>query len=353
MILFAASTLILTSLSSPVSDASAEDWTSLDREIASLSSALSAQGAAPKLGGFLAISWRQSNDLQFSGNDESGFRLENIRVEITGDAGSDYTYSVSFDLAGGVAALKDAWVEWKMGDVVKGRMGNMKQPFLRSGLLHDAKLLFLERTGLGDIFKKRDVGLMFSGTFDTVGWWVAAQNGVDTKGDEYLYTGRLQANLLGGGVGKTEGAYGAGDETRCTVALSVADEGSLDDGQHVSLEAEASRGPLGFAAEVVDFDKGTAGSFGKMLKYGAKPIGDVADTTPWDATLSYVFAEVYEAAIRYQDADDVNDTTSWGVVVNRYVHGHDIKWQAQYTSCSSDIAANEIDELGVGLVVSF
>jgi hypothetical protein len=89
------------------------------------------------------------------------------------------------------------------------------------------------------------------------------------------------------------------------------------------------------AAEVVDLDE------------------DIGDATPWDVTGSYMFSDMYEVAARYEDADDTNDTTVWRVGVNRYTQGHDIKWVAQFASSDSDLAALEVDEFALGLVVSF
>ena len=66
-----------------------------------------------------------------------------------------------------------------------------------------------------------------------------------------------------------------------------------------------------------------------------------------------MFTEQYEAAVRYEDADDVDDTTQIKVAINRYVHGHDIKWQAQYSHVDTENAVDDFDALGVGLVVAF
>jgi hypothetical protein len=69
-----------------------------------------------------------------------------------------------------------------------------------------------------------------------------------------------------------------------------------------------------------------------------------------------MFTDMYEAAVRYEDADDTDDTTAWSAVVNRYVQGHDIKVQVQYTTIDSDASATspgDIDFWGVGLSLSF
>jgi hypothetical protein len=158
---------------------------------------------------------------------------------------------------------------------------------------------------------------------------------------------------MGTGVGKIEGAYGAGDDTNLSVGAAIADEGSLDDGLLWSIDAAFAQGPFSVAGEMVDFDSGTAGT-----GFGLNAIGTpLADTTPWSATISYMFTDMYELAVRYQDLDDDDSTTSYGASVNRYVQGHDIKWVAQWQHLESDLQSNgddlSVDEFAIGLGVSF
>ncbi len=343
--------------------ASENEWSSLDQEIASLTSSLNTQNTGPKVGGWIISSWRFSDDIDAdpstpSSDDENGFQLDQARLEVSGDAGSGYSYKISVELAesetisasgvdtngdtftfttstGQLATLKDAYATWKIGDMVTGKMGQFKQPFLRSGLVSDNKLLFLERTLLGELFSGRDLGIMFSGQFDTIDWHVAAQNGTDGIAEEYLFTGRVTANLMGAGVGKVEGAYGAGEETNLTAGVAVSDDGAFSDGMALAGEVAMTTGPFALAAEIVDLDT------------------DIGDATPWDVTGSYMFTDMYEVALRYEDVDDSDNTTLWRVGVNRYTQGHDIKWMAQFASSDSDLAALEVDEFALGLVVSF
>ncbi len=341
--------------------ASENEWSSLDQEIASLTSSLHTQNTGPKVGGWIISSWRFSDDIDVDGDpsngqdDEQGFFVQQARVEITGDAGSGYSYKISFDFADDrsgvtdtppgdtftledVGTLKDAYATWKIGDMVTGKMGRFKAPFLRSALVSDNKLLFLDRTFLGELFSGRDEGVMFSGQFDTIDWHIAAQNGFDGPADDYLFTGRVCANLMGAGVGSVEGAYGAGEETNLTAGVAISDDGDVSDGMALALEVAMTTGPFAVAAEVVDIDDDL-------------PVG--GGTTPWDVTGSYMFSDMYEVAARYEDGDDSNDTTRWAVGVNRYTQGHDIKWQAQFASSDSDDAALEVDEFALGLVLSF
>jgi len=378
------SALALTLVSVP-GFATENEWSSLDQEIANLSSSLSAQNApGPKIGGYIRMSYRYSGDEDalFGGppNDEteSGFKLDKVRIEVSGDIGQDYAYSVSFELgssydtataAGSSNILRDAYVTWKIADTVKGTMGRFKKPVLRSAMISDKNLLFTERTGLGGFFDARDVGLMFSGNFETIDWSLAVQNGIDEKVDEYNFAARISANLMGAGVGKVEGAYGAGQDTNLMVGLAWTDDQTMDDGQAIAVDAAMTSGPFSISAEAVSFDEGFSASQGgggyqnkggSDMHWGSSNTFvsiDPADNTSWGVTASYMFTEQYEAAVRYEmgESEDVGgvdpSVEAFSACVNRYIQGHDLKWTLGYLHTSSDDNTNEIDEWTLGLTV--
>ena len=369
------SALALTLVSTP-SIASENEWSSLDQEINNLSSSLSAQNApGPKLGGFIRTSFRYSKDdaaLFGPANteDESGFKLDKIRIEITGDAGQDYSYKVSFEMKSGTASLRDAYVSWKVADNVKGTMGRFKKPVLRTGLISDKNLLFQERTALGGFFDARDTGLMFSGNFETIEWSLAAQNGLDGKQKKYNFAARLAANLMGSGVGKVEGAYGAGQEPNLMAAIAYTEDKSISanggKGAAFGGELMLTSGPFSISGEAMHFGKGdvVGGTFpdknGNFLAWGSDNSlveVDPADKTSWDVTGSYMFTEQYEAAVRYEAGNGVTvagtdpSVKAISAAINRYVQGHDIKWTLQWLHTKSDLNTNELDEWTLGLTV--
>jgi hypothetical protein len=346
--------------------ASDNGWSGLDKEIEGLTSSLAAdKGAGPKIGGWVITSYRDSSDIDGDSGTagtqkQSGFQFETVRLEITGDVG-DYGYKISFDAANGNTdghasspngnlQLKDAYATWKIADQVSGKLGRFKEPLLRSALVSDNRLLFLDRTGLGDILGTRDLGVQLYGGVDLLNWAVAFQDGADGQGNEHKYTVRVTANIVGNGTGMIEGAYGAGDETNVTVGVAYQDDTTLDKGTIIVGEASLNMGPFALAAEIVDFDDGNAGTFGKTLF-----INDVGGSTPWDVTGSFRITEQYEIALRYQDADDSDNTTSYAIGANRYEqgHGHDIKWQAQWQEVKTDNAIGDISQFAIGLAVSF
>jgi len=59
----------------------------------------------------------------------------------------------------------------------------------------------------------------------------------------------------------------------------------------------------------------------------------------------------WEIAVRYEDLDDMNDTTRATAGLNYYMGGHNAKWQLNFSTSDSDIKANEIDVIALALVV--
>lgn len=315
--------------------AGTDAWASLDRELESLSASLAAEANGPRLGGFIITSfdWDDDNDIQ-------GFQLRNARLKASGSIG-DYGYLLSTDLASDVAEIVDAFATFRLGDSVTGRMGRFKPPTLSSFLVSRERLLFLERSAIGSSFE-RDLGLQLSGDFETVHWWLAAQNGQDGSADEFLFTARVAVDLFGAGVGDIEGAYGAPDGAAVTLAGFFQDDGSLENGSRAGAELRLTSGPFYASAEVVDNDVDII-----------DPVSGTGDNTPWSVTASFQFADIYEAAFRWEEWDDEDDSNRTSFSINRYMLGHDVKWTLQISTGDSDDPAKENDIISLGLTVSF
>jgi hypothetical protein len=322
-------TVALGALSAP---SFATEWANLDQEINNLNASLQAQAqTGPKLNGWVRSRWTDVSDA-----DQQGFKFDSLRIELQGDAGSGYAYKVSFDMSNGTALLRDAYATFKLGEVVTGKMGQFKTAFNRDSLTSDAKLLFLDRSNIGGngLWNTRTLGLEFYGQYEKLGWTLSAQNGDDGLADEYKFSARVYADVMGKQA-KNEGAYGAAEGTNLFLAAAWLDDGSFDDGDAVTVEASLTMSGFAAAAQMVDL--------------GA----DVGDATPWDAYVSYLFMPQWEGAIRYEDRDDADNTTDISLAVNYYVSGHDIKWTVQYDTFDSDDSALELDALSLGLAVSF
>jgi hypothetical protein len=164
---------------------------------------------------------------------------------------------------------------------------------------------------------------------------VAVQDGLDGDIDEFRITLNVTADVMGKGAGAVEGAYGAAEGTN----LSVGGFYHMDDGAGANgfdvfgVEAYFTMGALAVAGEFADYD--------------------ALDVSPYSVTASYLFTEMYEAAVRYEDADDAADTSIISAGVNRYSAGHNLKWTAQFVTASSDTAALETDTISIGATLAF
>jgi hypothetical protein len=352
-------------------------WTTLDQEISGLSSSLTAQNAGgPKVGGWVITSVRSQgdafseevdvdidgdgipDDTETKFDDELGFNLDQVRLHVTGDVSNDYSYKVSFELESGSAELKDAYIKWKLMDSISATMGQFYLPTFRSATSDETKLLFLERTVNGGLLNLRDQGIMVGGNFEMVNFGVAVQDGEDENADELRITLNVTADVMGKGAGAVEGAYGAAEGTNLSVGgFYHMDDGAGTDGNDVfGVEAYFTMGAIAVSGEFGDYD--------------------LVDGSAYSLTASYLFTEMYEVAVRFEnlqidgvDFDDPSDGFNDAVdadflrvAVNRYSAGHNLKWTLQYSMIDStvtdgddgdDTDTSPDDEIALGLTLAF
>jgi hypothetical protein len=333
------------------------DWLTLDRDIASLSSALVEDKAGAAVTGYIKTSYDYSSDFQTNGNDTSGFNFQNIRLVFKGKVGPfdlklsiEGAQTVAGTTGGGNEVVKDAYARFAINDQIHAQMGNFKSPFLSSSVESDDKLIFYDRTTQGSIWGGRELGIQADGQHGPVGWYAAAQNGGDAAGNDMLLFGKVAYAITGDPIPMVQsGGFGIEAPTRVQVAGMVADEGTLSDGTVWAGEAVAISGRIFAEAEVLDY--------GKDFTAGSVPVGNAskasgsADTTPWDVTAGYMFTEHDEAALRYEDLDDTDNSTRISVGYTRYIEGHAAKVQVNWITTDSDDTTLDGDRLKVGLTV--
>ena len=369
-------TALVATMASSTGFATETDWPELDRELEALSSTLNTQNTGgPQLSGWVITALDFSGDLMPNGVDDlggAGFR--SIRLNVAGST-ADYGYKVSTDLAGGTAVLLDAYGQLNFTENFSMQMGNFKTPFLSSQMRSRKRELMLDRTfigggsvagstgaaaGLNDptaVGPTRDAGVMFFGNFaDSIGWWLSLQNGADSQANNYRLTGRLAWDAMGEGAGQmVDGAYNSGDGTNMTIAVAYTEDSSEtnaagtplasmgDDVEQIGGEVYVTSGPFYIGGEIV--------SNGKNL----------GDNTPFTVTGSYLFNGDWEVALRYQGLDDTPMAGALAgdfgesiasVGINKYVSGHDVKWQFQYAN-QTFTTADDIGVISLGLVLAF
>ncbi|MBI5431275.1 MAG: hypothetical protein HZA52_00410 [Planctomycetes bacterium] len=334
------SLIAATSGTAPGEEAS---WSSLDRELAMLAAHAQGNPAAPsvRIWGYLRTAVLfgdfdvNNNSVLDAGDDEvGGTRMLNARPYFEATSG-DYSAVISLECASGTAVLYHGYAKWKCNEYFSTYFGRFKQPFLRSFMLFDNKLALIERTAPALAVARFDTGIMLEGKFqERVHWWAAVQNGTDGIADEQLLSGRVAFTPIGQEVAGAEGAIAGRDELDCTVAVAVADEGSVSDGTSFAVDAVVNQRPWSLQAEVVDFDK------------------DIGDRTPFSATAGWLFQPQWEGVLRYDDRDDGFNTSRITGGVNYYVTGHDVKWQLNVGSTDADTGGVDGTFVQLGLTLT-
>ncbi|MCC6405823.1 MAG: hypothetical protein IT453_01560 [Planctomycetes bacterium] len=302
------------------------EYMTLDRELENLATSLTSSGpGGVGVSAFIRVAVDMvDQDVAGAADDELGVTADNMRVVFDADAGAGYGFHVAVDAAGGTADLVDGYGTFKVGEQVKGTLGLFRAPFLWQGWVDENHLLFNDHLAggytLNGLFANgRDLGAMFSGNFEQIGWAVAVQNGSDSLADEHRISGRATFTAMGKGVGLQEGAYNSTDEQNLTVGVGFTDDGFLNDGTAIGGDVVFTQGPLYAHAQIADYDK------------------DLGDNTPWDVTVSYMVSpNEWEVAGRIEDWDDANDTTHFAGGVTYYANGHNAKWTLQFDSYNSD-----------------
>lgn len=360
------------SLTSATGVASGDDWTDLDRAVEAMSASLANEAQGPEVHGYLIVNYLSSSDIEVGSSDLGGFALPNARLAVEGDQGG-YRYRVQYDFADN--KLKDAYARFPIAESINGMIGNYKSPVLTSGLTSRSKLFFLDRSAGGEFWGGRDLGFQLDGNFDanTVNWYISLQNGANDIESDYLFSARAQFNLIGEAFKRfgVEGAQDGKEDPSGMVAISMFDDGSVDEGDGFAGEVYFKSSVYSFGAEVLDLGDGASGSQdaeGDRLNgfvddyYSFGSFAGISledNSNPFAVEGTYMISATegnttgWEVGGRYQDFDDSDNTSMIEVGVRRYLVGHKLKWGLFFITTDSDNSGKEFDLLGADLVVAF
>ena len=334
------SAIALTLTSAP-GFASEDVWSQLDQEVEALTSSLSLQGGGPSVSGWIATRYSSSSDIAIGASDLGGFTTTDARVILTGSRG-DFGYEVEWNAVG--AGLLDAFVDFPVGGEVHGRLGMFKMPIGTLGGIDGNNMFFINRSATGAVGAARDTGVQFSGSFDQIGWELAATNGGDGVGDELSIGGRVAVDLTGDGANTSvEGAFGGSDDIGATASLSFYDDGAVTDGDGFAFDIHAGTNVYSVGFELFDIGDGVPAAKGAFD----------ADSSPITFQGTYMLTpDTWELGFRFQDFDDAAETEITDLGVNRYVdgEGHNAKWSFAYMM--AEAAAGDVDTLMVQLLLS-
>jgi phosphate-selective porin O/P len=341
--------------------ASDSDWSNLDQEIEALTASNVLDTTGPKFSGRVRTYYESSGDVSVGDgpNDLGNFNLRETRLKMTGSRG-DYGYTMQVEFAGGISLL-DAFLDFPLGGQVNGRFGQFKAGFSRSGLLSGGNIFFVDRNIIGNLWSGRRQGFMLSGEFDQLGWWLTIQDGGNVgsasagdPGDEYLITAKIAFDLMGEGANaKNEGAYGGTEEPSATAAIGFYDDSNVDSGDGTLLEFHGGTNVYAFGLDILDVGDGLVASNGNAV---ASPFNTTiaGNTTPISLFGTYMLQpDTWEIGVRFQDYDNTANEDKLDIGVINHIDGHKLKWTIQYSTTTSDVAANEVDWIAIQLQLAF
>jgi hypothetical protein len=361
--LSASLTLVATGTAQTI--ASETEWALLEQELATVQDLSGEPEGAVRIWGYLRTSYGHSDELipAPGPGSLSGWLVDNLRLNVSGQT-AGFEYRITGEAQSGRMTLEDAWASFALGPEITATLGRFKQPFLRSGTVEARDLLLIQRTRNGLFASVRDQGFMVNGDHGRFHWAAALQNGADGASDEWRTNLSMNLNLVGEAELPWEGAWKAGPGTRASLGLAVSDDSATSaSGRVWAWSAYLVQGRFSLQAEWLHWGTGFNEATSPANPFFQQQVGA---TTPWSVTASYMLVpEKYELAVRFDNYDDEKaagnfDRETFTVGVNRYIAGHDIKWQLNYidASNSGDDAGSPSDGphtkiIALGLTLSF
>lgn len=333
------------------------DWEVLDAEVAELTRELDAAGPLLEFAGYIKSSYRRSNDLVYTFDpdtfaplgDLGGFAIDSMGLSLKGQVEE---FSFKFGYNPSADKLRSTYVRWQVTDAARLTMGKFKVPLLRSRLVRTTRLLFLDRSVQARATGPRELGLKAElDLSEAMRLRIALQDGTDGTLSDKRWTARLEADLLGGGLLKYEGAYKAKDRWRSSLGIGISDDGFFADGRVLAADLGLTRSRFSLALEWLDHGD-DLGTYKRGLVDPAT-ILQRGGTQPYGVSVSWILVDKkLEAAVRLQNFDDPNHTEMTTLGLNYYLHGHNAKVQLNWIDVASDIAGLESNVIALGVVLN-
>jgi hypothetical protein len=322
-----------------------DPWRELDHALARLGVA---EGEGPfSYGALVRAFYTHSPTEASAGTDDiSGTVLEDADVFFSYHEG-DVGWRVSADLDEGEPELEDAFAQWQYDPACVLSMGQFKPRVVRSGSLPADGLLYRERTFLGAAFDLWDDGVELGGHYDQFDYWLAVTDGSNASESTHFWSARTEWALWDAAFEDREGARGSPNHLRTLLgAFTFSDAAqSNSDGDGYGLDLALTFGPYAFHAEWADIDEAFARTIDVFNGY----LVTLGDGQPRSATLSRRVGDFGEAALRFQNADDVDSTEEWALSANWSPGGGPARLVADLGLVEGDTRDFSIFSLGIQL----
>jgi phosphate-selective porin OprO and OprP len=285
---------------------------------------------------------------EYRDSDEEGvdnvneFDVRRGRLDMTGDAADG---QVSFRLQNGFTStdgenedLLDAWLEWNESEYVNVRMGQFKIPNSLQFWADSWNLQMVNRSIVTDAFAiGRDEGAMFHGAVaDGVYHYASVSNGESDgegrNGDaaDTDLLGSYNIHVVGGGYDRrSEGDVAMSSEMQWTAGAGV------NYGQSTQSDVEIDTTGVNFDAGMRQDGMSLQAEF-QYLNLNPDGVEEVDNIGYYVQAGYFVQPETWEVAARFAAINpdsslEEDDTFEYGIGLNRYISGHNLKLQTGVT----------------------
>jgi hypothetical protein len=266
------------------------------------------EDGAPELGillrPFLTFSAREGG---LGSEDVSGSVFEDLDLWL-GQWTRAFAWKVSADLEDGSAALEDAWARVRLRDDVGLTVGQFKPRVVRSGSILEEALLFRSRTFLGAAFDVWDDGFELATHGERWSATLALVDGANGSESDHFWSLRGEWELYESDLAEREGARGAENflVSRLGIATFADVSQSANDGGGLAFDLALTYGPYSLAGEWAHLQD----EFVREVDVFNGHVFDLGDGDPMSFTFARRVGPEFEAALRYQRAEDADDTTA-------------------------------------------
>lgn len=329
--------------------ASPDSWRELDDALARLGD----DSAGPyALGALVRTFFTKSAAEASAGSaDVSGVVFEDVDVWAAAHLeGVDLRVSADFDRAdsgAGNARLEDAWARWLYGTDLALTFGQFKPRVVRSGSLPDSELLFRDRTFLGAAFDGWDTGVELSGHYDQFDWWLALANGANGDASRNFWSARSEWALYDEAFDDVEGARGSPNHLCVLFGTTIFsdDAQSSSKGGGYGADLALTFGPYAFHTEWMRLGD----QFARTIDvFNGHPL-TIGDGQPFSATWGRLLGTEAEAAVRFERADDADNTSSWGLAGSYFPGGGPVRLVADAARVEGDTRDFTLFSIGIQL----
>lgn len=259
-----------------------------------------------------AFSYRVANDFEAGalirafwayadgdlGQDFNGFGFNDVDIWAEMDL-DNFEFRVNFDASTGTTILEDAYARWLKSESLEVSFGNFKPNTLFSATVDPDHLVLNDRTILGTLFDRWDLGVGAAGDIEKLGYFVSVTNGANGPADNTLLVARAEFRVHGEErVPLQEGNHGLEEQEIKIGAVYYSDTGNEEIGFGIDALARAER--YGGLVEYMRFGDGLSGN----AVFPFLTVSLVPDSSPFTATGWVNLDDNFQIAARYQSSDN-------------------------------------------------